>query len=62
MKRLLMSIALAGSFFVMTGCCNDGGCAGYVRPVSCCNSCATSSCGVSACNTCAYGYGYNDWY
>lgn len=57
MKRLMMSMVLAGSFIVLTGCgCWDGGCAGYVRPVSC------NTCAVNTCSTCGYGYGYNDWY
>ncbi len=61
MKRLIMSIVLAGSVIVLTGCgCWEGGCAGYVRPVSCCNTCST--CAVNVCSTCGYGYGYNDWY
>lgn len=65
MKKAIMSIFMVGAVTVMTGCCWDGGCAGYVRPVAVCNGCGT--CGTSCvkyttCGTCGYGYGYNDWY
>lgn len=63
MKKVIMSIFMAGAVTVLTGCCWDGGCAGYVRPVAVCNGCNTcTTCAVSTCGTCGYGYGYNDWY
>ena len=61
MKKTIMSIILVVAVTVLTGCCWDGGCAGYVAPVSTCGGCNTcSSC--NTCGTCGYGYGYNDWY
>lgn len=58
MKKSILSFILAGAVLTLTGCCWDGGCAGYVQPVSCCNTCTT----CNTCGTCGYGYGYNDWY
>ena len=57
MKRLLISMILAGCVSLLVGCASDcgGGCGGgcgYVRMSSCNN----------ICTTCSYGSGYNDWY
>lgn len=53
MKRLFISMILAGCVSLLVGCASDcgGGC-GYVRTTSCGNTCST----------CSYGSGYNDWY
>ena len=71
MKRLLISIVLAGGLTALVGCCNTGGCGAYtttyVAPVvSTCSTCGVrpvcSTCATNTCSTCGYGFGYNDWY
>ncbi len=68
MKKLYSTVILAGIIMVLTGCCGSGSCGGgsyanysTIRPVSnCCSTC--NSCASNTCGSCAYGYGYNDWY
>lgn len=66
MKQIFLSLFLAGSFGLLTGCCTDDICgsnAMFDVPVySPCNSCASAcqTCGNS-CGTCGSSVGYSSY-